>query len=218
VIKKKIVIVGAGGQGRVVSTILALNDQVEVVGFVDPIFKSPNERINGLPVLGNLDILPVLNSDGVYSAVIAIGNNQLRALRFEQLDAQGFELINAIHPTAIIEHNATLYRGVVVAAGAIICCNTIIRDNCIINTGAIVEHETKIDANVHIAPGANIAGRVEIGHNTFIGIGATVKDYIHIGQNVTVGAGAVVIDDVPDDMVVVGVPARPIRKKGEINL
>lgn len=212
---RRVVIVGAGGHARVVSTILALNSQVDVVGYVDPVLKEPGERINGLPVLGDLDILPDLFRDGVNGAVIAIGDNTLRELRLHQLSNLGFDLINAVHPTAIIEHNATVGRGVVVAAGAIICCNTVIGDNCIINTGAIVEHETEVGPNVHIAPGANIAGRVAIGRNSFIGIGATVKEYINIGENVTIGAGAVVVEDMPDNVVAVGIPARPIRRKDE---
>jgi UDP-perosamine 4-acetyltransferase len=212
---RKVVIIGAGGHARVVSTILALDSQVNVVGYVDPVLKEPGEHINGLPVLGDLGALPGLLQDGVNGAVIAIGDNALRELRFQQLGSLGLDLISAIHPTAIIEHNATLGRGVVIAAGAIICCNSTIGDNCIINTGAIVEHETKVGPNVHIAPGVNIAGRVVIGRNSFIGIGATVKEYINIGEDVTIGAGAVVVDDVPDRVVAVGIPARPIRSKVE---
>jgi len=36
---------------------------------------------------------------------------------------------------------------------------------------------------------------------------------LHIGKNAVVAAGAVVIEDVPDDMVVAGCPARIIKKK-----
>jgi UDP-perosamine 4-acetyltransferase len=212
---RKVVIVGAGGHARVVSTVLALNKQVSVVGYADPVLKVPGEQINGLPVLGDLDILPDLLRDGVSGAIIAIGDNALRERRWQQVGTLGFDLINAIHPTAIIEHNATLGRGVVIAAGAVVCCNVVVGDNCIINTGAIVEHETNVGSNVHIAPGTNIAGRVVIGRNSFIGIGATVKEYIRIGENVTIGAGAVVIENVPDNVVAAGVPALPIRKGGK---
>jgi UDP-perosamine 4-acetyltransferase len=212
---KRTVIVGAGGHARVVSSILAQDSRVNVVGFVDPVLKEPGERINGLPVLGDLGIIPNLRRDGISGAVIAIGDNALRELRSRQLSDQGFDLVNAIHPTAIIEHNAAVGRGVVIAAGAIVCCNAVIRDNCIINTGAIIEHETKVGANVHIAPGVSVAGRVVVGRNSFIGIGATVREYIHIGENVTIGAGAVVVEDIPGNVVAVGVPARPVQKESK---
>jgi UDP-perosamine 4-acetyltransferase len=65
-----------------------------------------------------------------------------------------------------------------------------------------------------VAPGAAIASLVRVGEKTMIGIGATVIERIKIGANSIVGAGAVVVDDVPDNVVVVGVPARVLRKNG----
>ena len=50
-----------------------------------------------------------------------------------------------------------------------------------------------------------------IGDHTFVGAGAVILNGLSVGRRVTVGAGAVVIRDVPDDVTVVGNPARPIR-------
>jgi serine O-acetyltransferase len=44
--------------------------------------------------------------------------------------------------------------------------------------------------------------------------GAKVLGPIRIGHRVTIGANAVVVKDVPDDCVVVGVPAQIIRRGG----
>lgn len=49
-----------------------------------------------------------------------------------------------------------------------------------------------------------------IGDDVFIGAGARVLGGIHIGDRVKIGANAVVIEDVPDNVTVVGVPARVI--------
>lgn len=56
--------------------------------------------------------------------------------------------------------------------------------------------------------------RPHIGNNVRIGSGARVLGGIKIGDNVNVGANAVVIKNVPDNCVVVGVPARIVRKNG----
>jgi acetyltransferase-like isoleucine patch superfamily enzyme len=63
-----------------------------------------------------------------------------------------------------------------------------------------------------IAPGVSIGGMVRIGRRTTIGIGATIINDLSIGHNSMVGAGSVVIKDVPDDVVVVGSPAKFLRR------
>lgn len=51
-----------------------------------------------------------------------------------------------------------------------------------------------------------------LGNNIVVGAGAKILGPIKIGDNVRVGAGSVVVHDVPDDMTVVGVPARAVRE------
>lgn len=53
---------------------------------------------------------------------------------------------------------------------------------------------------------------VRIGQGAFLGVGAIVLPGVTIGDNAYVGAGAVVTEDVPDRCVVVGNPARVIRR------
>ena len=84
----------------------------------------------------------------------------------------------------------------------------------IINSGAIVEHDCVIESHAHIATGAQLASTVYVGEGSHIGIGASVRQCISIGQYAIIGAGAVVIDNVPDNVVVVGVPARILRGVG----
>ena len=50
---------------------------------------------------------------------------------------------------------------------------------------------------------------IVIGDNVYIGTGAYVMPGVHIGNNVIVGAGAIVTRDIPDNVVAVGIPARP---------
>ena len=193
----KMVIIGAGGQARIVYEILSFDRNVEVVAFVDNVVHGSDERIMGIPVMGDHSVLPKLITNGVGGAIIAVGDNKIRAERFEELGGMGLELVNAIHPTSYIAPSAKLGSGVTVAIGAIISTGTRIGNNVIVNTGATIDHENEIEDHVHVAPGCCLAGRVTIKKGTFIGIGSVVKEYLTIGENVTVGAGSVVLEDIP---------------------
>ena len=57
---------------------------------------------------------------------------------------------------------------------------------------------------------------VRIGNNVWIGGNSVIAPGVTIGDNVVVGAGSVVTKDVPDNVVVVGNPARILKKINEI--
>lgn len=204
------VIIGAGGHGRVVLDILLAAGYNNILGFLDSDIQLHGRRMDGMPVLGSLDLLDELIAQkDVGSAIVAIGNNGTRRHYAETLEARGLELLNAIHPSANIARNARLGRNVVVAAGATVCCHCQIGNSAILNTGCIIDHESMIGTATHICPGARIAGRVTVESGAFLGIGCTVIQGLRIGYEAVVGAGAVVIHDVEPMTTVVGIPAQP---------
>lgn len=204
-------IIGCGGHGRVVLDILR-QAGCEPYCFVDSDPQMHRRRIDGLEVLGHPDELPDLRDRlGVTAAVVAIGTNGIRRGFAAQLDGWGFELINAIHPSANIALTACLGRNVVIAAGVLVCAHCQVGDSVILNTGCIVDHESMVGNASHICPGARIAGRVTIEPGAFVGIGATVIQSLRVGYDSIVGAGAVVIHDVASMSTVVGVPAHEMK-------
>ena len=209
---RNILILGAGGHGRVVLDIVLACGHHQVVGFLDNNADIHGRRIDGIPVLGSVDDLPHLaQQHGVEGVVIAIGDNGVRRGLARKVDAYGIDLLNAVHPSATLAHNATLGRNVVVAAGVVVCAHCQIGDSVILNTGCIVDHQTMIGEGSHICPGVRIAGRVKVEPGAFVGIGATVIPKVTLGCESIVGAGSVVIEDVPALATVVGVPARSVK-------
>lgn len=198
----KIVVFGSGGQARVVAEIILNNKNLQLLGFIDPFTKNKQEKIFNLPIRDSF-----AEAQGF---VIGVGDNQRRAQRFGQMIKLGLKPLTVIHPTANIAKEVAIGKGTVIAMGATIATGAKIGNNVIINTGAIVEHENVIEDNVHIAPGAALAGRVKVKSGAFIGLRALVREYLTVGKNAVVGAGAVVIKDVPDNVTVVGIPARPL--------
>jgi sugar O-acyltransferase (sialic acid O-acetyltransferase NeuD family) len=207
----KIVIIGAGGHGRVVLDILRNNHQFEVAGFIDTNPALHRQFIDGIEVLGDLSIIRRLPEIGIGGAFVAIGDNRIRQKYAAFLAQAGVNLVSAIHPGASVAGTAQIGKNVVIAAGANICTHVTIEDSVILNTGCIIEHESVIHQAAHICPGVKLAGHVRIMESAFIGIGATIIQGITIGESAVVGAGTVVLQEVPAFTTVVGVPARVVK-------
>jgi sugar O-acyltransferase (sialic acid O-acetyltransferase NeuD family) len=213
-----VVIVGAGGHGRVVLDILRTAGVCNPVGFIDADTARSGSQLDGLPVLGSINLLPKLRrQQDVRGAIVAIGDNRVRASYAELVLQGNLELINAVHPSAIVSSTAKVGLNVVIAAGAIVSTDAHLADSAVVNTGAIVDHECRVGRAVHVSPGVVLAGRVHVEPGAFVGIGARVIPCIRIGAHATVGAGAVVIEDVPPHATVVGVPARVVKVRPEVS-
>src|SRR5258707_11231661 len=104
----QVVIVGAGGHGKVVLDILRAAGEHEVAGFVDADTTLTGSRISGLPVFGPINVLPRLRQQKIRAAVIAIGDNRTRARYAALLRENEFDLVNAIHPAATVSATARL--------------------------------------------------------------------------------------------------------------
>jgi UDP-perosamine 4-acetyltransferase len=208
----RIVIIGAGGHGKVVLDILRAAGEVDPVGFLDADLSLAGTQVCGLTVLGPANLLPGLRRQKVKGAIVAIGENRARDQYAALVREHGLELINAIHPRACVSPTAVLGRNVAVAAHATVCVDARVEDSAIINTAAVVDHENVVGRGSHVGPGALLAGRVRVGPLAFVGMGAKVLQCRTIGEGATVGAGAVVRQDVPPWATVVGVPARVIRE------
>ena len=92
-------------------------------------------------------------------------------------------------------------------------------DDTIIGNGTKIDHHCHIGHNVKIGDKCIITAKVviggstTIGNNVWIGPNSTIMNKISVGNNVYIGAQTNVIKSVPDDVVVVGNPARILRKK-----
>ena len=203
--------IGAGGHAKVVVEIIQLVGQYQIAGLVDSDDKKVGSLVCGARVLGNDSLLAELFAKGIRHAFMSLGglgSGPLRQELFEHARAIGFEMISAVHPQALVSRFARLGNAPTIMAAAIINPGTMIGENVIINSGAIVDHDCVIGDHVHIASGACLSGGVIVGGRSHIGAGAVVRQGISIGENSIVGAGAVVVKNVPDNVTVVGVPAR----------
>jgi sugar O-acyltransferase (sialic acid O-acetyltransferase NeuD family) len=203
--KEKIAIIGAGGFGREVFALVD-KDIFEVAGFIDNGIDSDT----GLPapVLGDDSIIFQLKSRQISSVCISIGNMQLRRKLFDMALNAGLLLPRIIYKNATILTSVPTGEGIIVYPGVVVMNDCTIGTGVLLNSGVTLGHDVSIGNFSNINPGAHLAGHVKIGESSMIGIGASIRENIRIGNRVIVGAGSVVINDVPDDTIVYGVPAK----------
>jgi acetyltransferase-like isoleucine patch superfamily enzyme len=89
----------------------------------------------------------------------------------------------------------------------------IIGEKCEITHGCVIlSHDASAK---RINKNDNGSGKVKIGNNVFIGVNSVILRNVTIGDNSIIGAGSIVTKDVPPNVVVVGNPAKVIRKLPE---
>jgi sugar O-acyltransferase (sialic acid O-acetyltransferase NeuD family) len=202
-------IFGCSAQGRVALDILKLQYPGTAWFFVDDNPDMLNQVIHGAVVIGGLDKLKDKKQPKLH---IALGHPSVKLKIVHTCELLNIELIQAIHPSAVVSSTAVIGKGVTVCAGAIINTDAKIGDFALINTGAIVEHDTVIGDYTSISPAACIGGRVNIENEVFIGSGAIVLARTTIGAGSVIGMGAIVTRDIPASTLAYGNPAREIKK------
>ena len=209
---KDVLIWGASGHALVVADIIRLQNQYQIIGFLDNInLHLKNTQFANSDILGGEEQLEILKAQGVNNIIIAIGDCSARLKIANLVEQHGFNLATAIHPRVIMAADVPIGEGSVICAGAVISSSAKIGKNVIINTSATVDHECIIEDGVHIGPGVHLGGKTTIKKGTWVGIGATISDHIIIGSNSIIGAGAIVLKDIPDRVVAYGIPAKIIR-------
>jgi sugar O-acyltransferase (sialic acid O-acetyltransferase NeuD family) len=182
--ENRLIIVGAGGHGRVIADSALKNGYTDIC-FVDD---HTEGEVLGFPIIGTSKDLENLN-DGRTDFVIGIGNN---AIRKALAVSYPVNWVSLIHPSAQIAFHTVIGKGTVIMANAVVNACSTIGEHCIINTGAVVEHDNVIGDYVHVSASAVLGGTVKVGAFTVVGIGAVVKNNIEISSGCMVDPGTIV--------------------------
>lgn len=138
----KLLIVGAGGLGRVVGEIAKELSIYSEISFLD-------DAVRAQDVVGKCVDYTALRPK-YNCAVAAFGDNELRLSWLERLKAEGYEIPSIIHPTAYVAKSAVLGLGCIVMHKAIISSKTTLGNGCLINSAAIVDHNNTLADGVHV--------------------------------------------------------------------
>lgn len=199
---KKLIIIGAGGHGRVAENLAKLNGYKKIY-FLD-------DNVISTSVIGKVKDFEVFKNS--YDFFVGIGDNALREQISLTLKEKGVTPIPLIHPSAVIGDNVQIENGVIVMAGTVINTGAQILEGAIINTSASVDHDSIVGKYTHVAVGAHLCGGIKVGNNCLIGAGAIVVNGKSIPSNTVIGAGGVVNKSITKSGVYVGVPVKELSE------
>ena len=209
------IIIGAKGYAIELADILLHNEYKDSIYFYDDINNFDNLLIEEKYkiITSEKDLLAYTNQQK-FDFTLGLGNPLLRKKMHDKFIALGGVLQSTISKNANISKlSVNISNGANIFTGAHIANNVKRGKSSIVYYNAIITHDCILGDFVEISPGAILLGKCQIGDFTHIGAGAKILPKIKIGKNVIIGAGAVVTKDVPNNQIMVGVPAKSIKLK-----
>ncbi len=205
----KLIIIGAGGHGKVVADIATKTQKYGEIQFLDD--NVDVKECVGFPIVGTSTEAKQYIGEAEF--FVAIGNAKHRKKIMEQLEKNSAVFATLIHPNASVGIEVSIGIGTVVMAGAVVNSDTVIGKGCIINTCASIDHDCCVDDYVHVSVGAHLCGTVKVGEETLIGAGATVKNNVNICGGCVISTGAAVIKNIEEEGIYMGVPSKKRKIK-----
>lgn len=214
--KRILAIFGSGGQGKEVRELADLDNKVtnkwDEIIFVDDV--QPEGRVMDTPRMHMEHAISKYTNDYLEFCV-ALGEPSSKKKVFDLLEKQGYKFANVISPEATISPYAVLGVGLIIKKAALISPEAIIGNNTTLQAFVAVGHGAVIGKHCQIATHSVIGGETVVGDCVYIGLNCPVKEKVILGSNSVVSAGAAVLRDIPENVIVMGNPARIIAKKNE---
>lgn len=167
-INKRLIILGAGGYGKVVADIAVQMNSYKIILFLDDNYRSSN-------VIGKCS--DYRNFIDEYTEFYpAFGSNELRIDWINKLISEDVSVATIIHPSSYVSSLSNIDLGTVILPKAIINSYVNIGKGCIINLGAIVDHNCSIGDGSHICPGTIIKADNNVTPCTKIEAGVVIQN------------------------------------------
>ena len=214
---RKVAILGGLGNGAVVAAaieharLMGATD-LEVAGFLND--RTPvGEKIDLFPVIGKVEDAKRLLDEGYWfiDTIFRIDGNRERIAMFEALEIPDDRLASFVHPMAYVAPSVQLGPGCIIMPQVAMSPGSKLGKGCIMMVGATMGHDNVVGDFCHIAAQACVGSYLTIGKGVHIGFNATIRENITIGDNATLGMGAVLLNNIGDNEIWAGNPAKFLR-------
>ncbi|RNC64746.1 NeuD/PglB/VioB family sugar acetyltransferase [Proteiniphilum sp. X52] len=167
----------------------------------------------GYPIIGSdNDAKGIFNKYRETPLIITPDNPNVREKLVSLYKDVGFKFYSLIGKRAHISKRATIGEGCVIQNGVNISSHVTIGNFVKVNTNANIMHDVSIGDFSTIAPNSVLLGKVDIRKNAYIGANSTILPFLHVGDEALVGAGSIVTKNVEAKKIVMGNPAKELKK------
>ena len=194
--------VHAAEMAQIVARINAVTPTWDLIGHIAPGQTVETAEFYGTPVLGTRDTVED------YPRAMFVPDNEFP----KNLPVAPERLASLIDPSCFVHQTAEIGRGCVLYPGCFVGVRARLGDQVFCLANAIINHDDTIGARCVFAAGAILAGVVTVETDCYLGQGCMIRQSLRIGKGSRIGMGAVVVKDVGPGSVMVGNPARPLRR------
>lgn len=216
---QNVIMLGGSGIGMIATSILDRIGGYNMLGFLNDVVPvgEPIGKYKKFPVIGRSeDVHGILKKHDaqIFIAYIGMTKEKETTDKLNALAIPRERLLSIIDPSAIIpEEYCSIGHGCLICPLSQVSSDVSIGDNVILLANSFVGHDTVLEDYVSIANNGTVGANVHVGYATHIGTNASIREKLNIGKYAVVGMGSVVLNDVPENGIVVGNPAKVLRVK-----
>lgn len=205
----RLLLVAASGLARETLASIRSSGRDTVVGFLDDDEALHGTSVDGVPVLGGVD----LAAERPERLLLCAGPGPSRAALGARLLGLGVgrdRYATHVHPSVVVGSGSRIGAGSILLAGCVLTCDVTLGRHVVLMPRTVLTHDDVLGDHVTCAAGVTLAGRVHVGDGAYLGMQAGVRQDARIGARAVVGMGAVVLGDVPAGQTWAGNPAAPL--------
>lgn len=216
--KKRLLIVGGHGSGEIAMSIFedmnVVTNEWDIIGYLTDIRK-PGHKLGKHTVIGSTAEIMDYVTKGYYihnALYFNAKDKKNRVIRFKELDIPLEVNVTGVHPTAMVTPGVEMGYGVLVNQFALLQVNCQIENFVHVYSGSLVGHDSHTQDYCTIGAHSIVGGRVNLKEGVHVGLNSTIREDITVGEYAVIGMSGVVVKNVSDFDIVVGNPAKSIKK------
>ncbi|WP_461635091.1 NeuD/PglB/VioB family sugar acetyltransferase [Glutamicibacter soli] len=202
----ELLLLAASGLARETLESIRQTGDHQVLGILDDNAALHGTSVNGVPVLGGLDLAARRGEQ----LLICAGKGASRAAIARRLDLPEERYATHASAHAVLGSTVAVGAGSIILAGTVATSDVRIGRHVVLMPRVVLTHDDVLEDYSTLAAGAALAGTVHVGAEAYLGTNSTVRENLSIGRGAVLGMAAALIADLPAGQTWAGNPARPL--------